>query len=88
MKQISKRNTNIINVQKHNLSSKVIKIRPKDTLIPFGEMDMSRPDSINYYKSFKNVPKSPRMRPIQTLGLYGSLDLSRPDSINQQTPNR
>ena len=54
-------------------------------LRPFGELDLSSSDSIDY-KAHENFQKNHKIRPKQTLGLDGSLDLSRPDSINHQIP--
>ena len=56
---------------------------PKNQLGLEGELDLSRPDSINQQSI--QVAKTPRIRPRHHLSLEGHLDfLSRPDSINRQ----
>ena len=73
-----------INHQKnglHNGPRRSLK-SPKNQLGLEGQLDLSRPDSINQQSI--QVPKPPRIRPRHNLSLEGDLDLSRPDSINQQ----
>ena len=55
--------------------------KPQDTLRPFGELDLSSSDSIDY-KAHENFQKNHKIRPKQTLGLDGSLDLSSSDRID------
>ena len=76
------------NGQNSDLLAKPPLSKRQDTLGTFGEVDFSRPDSINQ-KTAIHFPKSPRIRAKQTLLLLdGSLDLSRPkDSINHMIPD-
>ena len=52
---------------------------------PFGELDLSRPDSINQQTPTK-LQKVQKLKPKQNLAFGGHMDLSRPDNINQQNP--
>ena len=66
--------------------SRILSQKPKDCISLKGEMDLSRPDSIN--QQSLNLEKAGKRleRPKDALKpLEGPMDISRPDSITHQT---